>query len=203
MKRLKFLSLFLVAALALAACGNEATEELDKNDTEKAAAKTDGAKSDSESKDKKKEEDIWTYYEDANWEGTFEDLHFNIQKVVVSDKAPEINDEGEEVTGSAVGFKMQMENKSTDKIYTSYPDQATLVTSTGEQVEADMFTSDSLGGEIHEGVIKEGNVIFYLERGEAEKIEWVKFTWSNSYEDPNGNYDNDIYEDTEVKLELK
>ena len=202
MKLFKFMSLVLVGSLVLAGCGNEATEELDQNDTEKAVAKTDGTESDSK-KESDKEEDIWTYYEDANWQGSFQDLHYNIQKVVVSDKAPKINDDGEEVEGSAVGFKMQVENKSADKIYTSYPDQATLVTSTGEQVEADLFLSDDLGGEIHEGVIKEGNVIFYLERGEAEKIEWVKFTWNNSYEDPNGNYENDVYKDMEVKLDLK
>ena len=67
-----------------------------------------------------------------------------------------------------------------------------------QQVEADMWQSDDLGGEIHEGVIKEGNIFFYLERGEAESIEWVKLTWNNSYSDPDGNYENDIYYDQEV-----
>ena len=114
-----------------------------------------------------------------------------------------LDDNGKEVTSSAVGVKMKIENTTADKIYTTYPDQATLVTSTGEQVEADMWLSDNLGGEIHEGVIKEGNIIFYLERGKAEEIDWIKLTWSNSYEDPDGNYDNDLYDDQEVKLELK
>jgi hypothetical protein len=33
-----------------------------------------------------------------------------------------------------------------------------------------MITSENLGGEIDEGVIKEGDVIFYLKRGNADKI---------------------------------
>lgn len=189
--------------LILAACGeNEATKELDAKDTEKAEAKTEENASESKKDESEEDEDIWTYYEDANWEGTWEGLKFTIQKAVVSDKAPQIVD-GEEIIGSAVGVKMQVENTTADKVYTTYPDQATLVTSTGEQVEADMWVSDDLGGDIHEGVIKEGNVIFYLERGNAEAIEWIKLTWSNSYSDPDGNYENDQYQDQEVKLQLK
>jgi len=88
-------------------------------------------------------------------------------------------------------------------MYTTYPDQATLVTSTGEQIVADMFLSDHLGGEIHEGVVKQGDVFFYLERGAASEIEWVKLEWSSSYDDPEGNYDNDLYNDHSVKLQLK
>lgn len=195
-------TLLLSLGILTACGGNEATKELEENDTEKSEAKVNS--SDSENKEEAtKEEDIWTYYEDADWEGTWEGLKFTIQKAVVSDKAPMLDDNGKEVTSSAVGVKMKIENTTADKIYTTYPDQATLVTSTGEQVEADMWLSDNLGGEIHEGVIKEGNIIFYLERGKAEEIDWIKLTWSNSYEDPDGNYDNDLYDDQEVKLELK
>lgn len=203
MKKFSFISLMAVFMLILAACGeNEATKELDAKDTEKAEAKTEENASESKKDESEEDEDIWTYYEDANWEGTWEGLKFTIQKAVVSDKAPQIVD-GEEIIGSAVGVKMQVENTTADKVYTTYPDQATLVTSTGEQVEADMWVSDDLGGDIHEGVIKEGNVIFYLERGNAEAIEWIKLTWSNSYSDPDGNYENDQYQDQEVKLQLK
>jgi len=200
MKKVLSILGMLVLSLGLAGCGeNEAQKELDKNDTEKSTAKDSSENKQSE----KKEEDIWTYYEDADWSGEWEGLKFDIQKVVVSDKAPMIDVNGEEVESSAVGVKFKIENTTSDKVYNSYPDQAILVTSTGEQVEADMMVSDAVGGEIHEGVIKEGNLIFYLNRGEADKIEWVKLTWSNDYTDPDGNYDNDKYHDQEVKLDLK
>ncbi len=204
-KALSVVGTLLLSFGVLAACGeNEATKELDKNDTEKSEAKTgsDVAKKE-EKKETPKEEDIWTYYEDADWSGKWEGLNFEIQKAVVSDKAPRINDNGEEVVSSAVGVKMKVENTTSDKMYNTYPDQATLVTSTGEQVEADMGLSDDLGGEIHEGVIKEGNLIFYLDRGKAEEITWIKLKWNNDYSDPDGNYDNDLYHEQEVKLELK
>ena len=202
MKKVLSILGMLVLSFGLVGCGeNEATKELDENDTEKSTAKDSSENKQSE--DKKKEEDIWTYYEDADWSGEWEGLKFDIQKVVVSDKAPKIDDNGEEVKSSAVGVKFKVENTTSDKVYNTYPDQATLVTSTGEQVEADMMVSDAVGGEIHEGVIKEGNLIFYLDRGEADKIDWVKLTWSNDYTDPDGNYDNDKYHDQEVKLDLK
>ena len=194
----------LLSLGVLAACGeSDVNKELDENDTEKSEAKVNTGDTEETPKEEPKEEDIWTYYEDADWSGEWEGLKFEIQKAVVSDKAPLINDEGEEVESSAVGVKMKIENTSTDKIYTTFPDQATLVTSTGEQVEAEMFLSDDLGGEIHEGVIKEGNIIFYLERGKAEEIDWIKLTWNSYYEDPDGNYDNDLNHDQEVKLDLK
>lgn len=201
-KVLTVISTLLLSFGVLAACGeNEATKELDKNDKEKSEAKA-GSEAKKEEK-KEKEEDIWTHYEDADWSGKWEGVNFEIQKVVVSDKAPRINDEGEEVVSSAVGVKMKVENTTADKTYNVYPDQATLVTSTGEQVEADLSISDHIGGEIHEGVIKEGNVIFYLERGKAEEIKWIKLTWNNDYSDPGGNYDKDLYHEQEVKLDLK
>ncbi|CDQ18505.1 hypothetical protein [Halobacillus karajensis] len=210
MKKIYPILAICIAVLFLAACaGNEGKEELDANDNEKAEAKVDESDTEQASAaekdggDSAKEGNVWTYYEEADAKDTFEDVTFNIQKVAVSDEAPMMDDNGEEVTSSAVGVKMQVENESDSKLYSTYPDQMTLVTSTGEQVEADMWVSDDLGGEIHEGVIKEGQIIFYLERGHAADIEWVKLTWSSSYEDPDGNYENDKYHDHEVKIDLK
>jgi len=182
MNKLIIAILTILVAVVLSACGDsKATTELEKNDTEKAEAKVEkeapDASEETEIKTEEQSEDIWTYYNDATWSEDFNGLKTTIQKVVVTDKAPTVEDESAEV--SAVGVKFSIENTS-DHVFTTYPDQAILVTSTGEQIDMpDMWISDSLGGDIHEGVIKEGNVIWYLERGEAAAIEWIKLEWTS------------------------
>jgi hypothetical protein len=178
MKKLLMIPLFL---LLLAACND--VDTIQQSEDEKAKAKVgENASKESTNEDKqqneKKKEDIWTYYENATWSDNFKGLKTTIQKVVVSDKAPGYDEEGNEITTSAVGVKFQIEN-TTDGKFTTYPDQAVLVTSTGEQIDMpDMLVSDPLGGEIDKGVIKEGDVIWYLQRGNAEKIEWIKLKWT-------------------------
>lgn len=182
MNKLIIAILTIIVAVVLSACGdNGATTELEKNDTEKADAKVGkevpAASEETEIETEEQTEDIWTYYNDATWSEDFNGLKTTIQKVVITDKAPTVEDESAEV--SAVGVKFSIENTS-DHVFTTYPDQAILVTSTGEQIDMpDMWISDSLGGDIHEGVIKEGNVIWYLERGEAAAIEWIKLEWTS------------------------
>ncbi|WP_338452316.1 hypothetical protein R4Z09_10785 [Niallia oryzisoli] len=177
--------MFLTATMllfSLVACGTEsATDELEEKDTEKAEAKTGEEATPAESEEKTaeegsaKEEDVWTYYDNAKWSDNYNGLKMEVQKVVVTDKAPTVEDEN--ANASAVGVKFKMEN-TTDGKFTFYPDQAVLVTSTGEQIEnPDMFVSDHIGGEIDKGVIKEGNIIWYLERGNAEAIEWIKLSF--------------------------
>ncbi|QWC23524.1 hypothetical protein KJK41_03935 [Bacillus haikouensis] len=122
-----------------------------------------------------------------------------IQKAVVSDKAPTMEDEN--AKASAVGVKFKMEN-TTDGKFTFYPDQAVLVTSTGEQIDMpDMWVSDSIGGEIDKGVIKEGNIIWYLERGHAEDIEWIKLEF-HGHQGPEDDFESEmkVYE---IELQLK
>lgn len=188
----------------LSACGSvdkiQSDEEVKaKTSDSSSETKKEDSKSDKE-KEEAKEKDIWTYYDNAKWSEDFKGLKVSIEKIVVSDNAPGMDDDGNQITTSAVGAKFRIENTTTGK-FTTYPDQATLVTSTGEQVEADMFTSDSLGGEIDEGVIKEGDVIFYLNRGHAEDIKWVKLSWMAT---TGGEADFDSeHKDFEVKLELK
>lgn len=200
--------LILLLAVFLVACGsNAATDELKEKDTDKAEAKT-GDNATPASKDAEDEEeapaddsseDIWTYYDDATWSDDFNGLKFEILKVVVTDKAPTMEDET--ATESAVGVKFRFENTTEGK-FTTYPDQAVLVTSTGEQIEMpDMWVSDHLGGEIDKGVIKEGNVIWYLERGQAEAIEWIKLSW-DAHVGGDTDWDGERKE-YEIELQLK
>lgn len=202
MKKSVVLAISTTFLLALGACSSdmdlkEETDEVVEPKTEETATEA------APEEEVVAEEDIWTYYENATFEETWEGLKFNIDAVAVSDEAPGYDDQGNEVVTSAVGVKFKIENTTSDKVYATYPDQATLVTSTGEQVEASLFESSGVGGEIHEGVIKDGDVFFYLERGAASEITWIKLNWSSSYSDPNGNYDNDIYKDHAIKIDLK
>lgn len=204
MKKL-FLSLVTgFALLVLTACGaDSATDELEKNDKQKSEAKV-GADStpasvDEAEKEPEKEADIWTYYDNAKWSDNYNGLAMEIQKVVVTDVAPKPEDENAKT--SAVGVKFKMEN-TTDGKFTFYPDQAVLVTSTGEQIDMpDMFVSDHIGGEIDKGVIKEGNIIWYLERGNAEAIEWIKLSFSGR-QGAEDQFDAEIKE-YEIELKLK
>ncbi|AHD06199.1 hypothetical protein ABNB59_21180 [Paenibacillus larvae] len=118
----KFLSMVMIISLmgVLAACGDKSTE----------ASKKEPAATGAPSKDKK---DIWTYYENAKWTDDFKGLKTEIEKVVVSDKAPQ-KDDPSKMDASAVGIKINLHN-TTDGKFTTYPDQARLVTSTGEQIE--------------------------------------------------------------------
>ncbi|MBM7600492.1 hypothetical protein JOC34_002883 [Virgibacillus halotolerans] len=197
------LSVLMFAILGgLVACSDAPEIEGDKAEAKTGdnAAKKSDKKAEKQAA-KEKEADPWTYYEDATWEGDFNGLKTKIEKVVVTEKAPTVEDEKAEE--SAIGVKFTIENTSDHK-FTTYPDQATLVTSTGEQVEADMLISDDLGGDIHEGVIKEGDVLFYLERGEAESVEWIKLEWSETdveLEEAE-DYDN-AWNTVEVELDLK
>lgn len=208
MKKKKLFTLLFttILLLSLAACGTDpASKELEKNDTEKAEAKIGDeatpAKNEEELAEDQaaKEGDIWTYYDNAKWSDDYNGLKLEVQKVVVTDKAPTIEDEN--ANASAVGVKFKMEN-TTDGKFTFYPDQAVLVTSTGEQIDMpDMWVSDSIGGEIDKGVIKEGNIIWYLERGNAESIEWIKMSF-HGHQGAEDNFDSETKE-YEFELQLK
>ena len=80
-------------------------------------------------------------------------------------------DGAEEVT--VVAMNVIAENTIDDAI-SFYPDQGTIVTNTGEQVEADLFFSDDVGGDFLGKVKKEGNVLFFV-KAKPEELTEVKF----------------------------
>jgi len=143
---------------------------------------------------------VWTEFNGSTWSDDYNGLKLEIEKVVTTDKAPA--EDGSDKKASAVGVKFKLTNTTKDK-FTTYPDQAVLVTSTGEQIDVpSMLASDNLGGEIDEGVSKEGNIIWYLKKdGTAKDITWIKLSW-NARKGAEDNFD-DAGKKYEVKLDLK
>lgn len=216
MKKTSFLVLTSLLAFSLAACGsNEAMDELEENKktSESVASEnietteeesTEDVDASSEESNEEPSDKIWTYYDGAKQTEKWEDLSFDINRVATTNDFPTYDDDSNDVIKSAVAIDFLIKNNSKDKMYSTYPDQAVLITNTGEQIEmTEMWESDSIGGEIHEGVEKEGTVVWVLEKTKVEDLKWVKLTWNSSYEDPDGNYDLDKYKDHSVKVELK
>ncbi|USK84774.1 hypothetical protein [Peribacillus asahii] len=131
------------------------------------------------------EEDGFIKYRGAEWQGEYDNggLTLKIHDVsVTNDLAKAYNIANAEPDHKAVQVWFEMENTTSDKKYEAYPDQATLVTSTGEQVKPDpILTKHAIAGEIFEGVTKEGDIIFVLENTEdVADIESVKLVF-NAY----------------------
>lgn len=91
-------------------------------------------------------------------------IQFAIDKVqtsrlTVAEAYRDSFDGQEEVT--VVAMNMIVEN-TVDETMSFHPNQATLVTNTGEQVSSDLWFSDDVGGEFLGKVKKEGNVLFFV-----------------------------------------
>ncbi|MDY0395491.1 hypothetical protein RWE15_14980 [Virgibacillus halophilus] len=90
-------------------------------------------------------------------------IKFNVYAIQVGDLeiAKDYQDsfDGKE-KATAITMKVKSENTS-DETMGFYPDQATLTTDAGDQVDADMFLSDDIGGDFIGKVKKEGNIIFF------------------------------------------
>ncbi|BDH62457.1 hypothetical protein MTP04_25870 [Lysinibacillus sp. PLM2] len=69
---------------------------------------------------------------------------------------------------TVVTINMTAKN-STDQTISFYPDQATLVTDTGQQVEADLWYSGEVGGDFMGAVTMEDDVVWILKHDENIK----------------------------------
>jgi len=97
-----------------------------------------------------------------------------------------------------ITVNFRIKNTRTSGKFTVYPDQGTLVTSTGEQVSANLWESDSIGGELFEGVTKEGVVVWPLERGKVDSITWVRIIFS-AYDESSGLFSSKEFD---IRIEL-
>ena len=118
----------------------------------------------------------WLVYDKAVWKNDFEGLVTTIEGVAVSDNMQYVSEE----SVSAVVVKFRVENEA-GSLFTTFPDQAALMTSTGEHISIpNMWDTDPIGGEILPGEMKQGYVVWHLRRGNAEQIEWIRLEW-NAY----------------------
>ena len=101
-------------------------------------------------------------------------------------------DDQKEVT--IVSFNVIVENTS-DETVSFHPNQARLVTNTGEQVDADIVISEDVGGEFLGKVKKEGGVLFHVESMPDELTE-VRFVVDGSYDAQFSTIAEDRYEYT-------
>lgn len=174
---LRFVSLIAIVSLLLTGCSlgilKDSTSDSAEKEPKKATTQEDSPKENEE----KQDEGSWERYE-ADWKDDFKGLKVEIAEIGLNEKfVPERGLDKEPNPAVSVSFKIK---NTTDKAFTTYPTQATLVTSTGEQLRAEVTASDhDLSGEIHEGVLKEGKIIFFLKRSKVDEIEWVKLQWDN------------------------
>lgn len=73
-----------------------------------------------------------------------------------------------------VAMDVSFENTS-EKTICFYPDQGEITTNTKEQVAADMFFSDSVGGDFIGNVRKEGTLFFVLKKTNANDIDTISY----------------------------
>lgn len=112
-----------------------------------------------------------------------------------------VNDENKDKVTVVVKFEIQNNN---DFMVCTYPSQATFITNTGEQVEADIMASESFDGDVYEGVTKEGHVLFNLDKTSIDELESFKMAWSTNHENgTSDNYDDDYYKDNKLEVTLK
>nr|WP_158330056.1 hypothetical protein [Brevibacillus laterosporus] len=133
------------------------------------------------------------YYKGANWEDNYDGLITKVERIALADSVQIDN----ETTADIVNAKFILTNTTQNK-FTTYPDQARLVTSTGEQIEMPIYWTKAIGGEIDKGVTKESVVYWKLDRGNVDKLEWVKLKWAtrkgpaNKHDSPEKEYEIEI-----------
>lgn len=92
---------------------------------------------------------------------------------------------------------LQVENTSDDNI-TFYASQATMTTSTGEQLEPDMLMSDHIDGEYYGEVNKSGTSFYILENSAVEDVESIRLIFSAASDE---NFE-DLGEEIDIEVEL-
>lgn len=203
MKKVKVLSILVLSAIVLAACGGgNKKEEKAGVATAKTSANVSesSATEETEVVEKANSDSVVERQEYASeWSEDWNGLVSKVTKVVLV----EITDVEKEEKMLDSNFLTQVYfevNNTSDKDFNTYPDQATLVIS-GQQVEADMFGSDHIGGEIMAGVTKQGMVTFQIPNPiKVSEIHDIRLKWSSDYN--TDNYEEDSHKDFDVSLNL-
>lgn len=199
LKKLLSLLAIGVISMSLVACGGETEKESASGNDQSQEQSKDNSKSGKVYEvdgATTKEEGITQTIKEVSVFNNMTDAvkSYNQNEMVVND------DNKDKVT---VVVKFEIKNDNDFKICT-YPSQATFITNTGEQVEADIMASESFDGDIFEGVTKEGHILFNLNKTSVDDLESFKMAWSSSHENGTSeNYDDDYYGDNKLEVNLK
>lgn len=186
-KKLAIITLLLILSLTLFACGKkdepqkETKEAQTQKSTESAETKEENETPQEAPAEEKTPTGEWEDVDGAK-RRTVKDIDFNqtftsgpfnitinkvqVSDIITSDEMKSMFDGKDEITSIAMSVKV--ENTSDDEL-NFYPDQGEITTDTKEQIEAEMFLSDSVGGEFKGQIIKEGTIIFVAD-SKAEDI---------------------------------
>lgn len=173
MSKFKFLVLLSLSSVILSACNNG---ESGKNSDSSAVTQTDSSASHSEKSkpDVGKINEIDTY-DELNISQTSGPVTLSITKIERSQIEP--REEYQDILGGkklgALTFNVTVENSSQDTL-SIYPDQGTVTTGSGEQIDASPLFSDEVGGEIGSGQEKKGIILFTFD-GDPAKINKLSF----------------------------
>lgn len=186
MKRL-IVGTSLTAALLLAGCGEtntdtseEKTTEVKEDETQETAAKEPEKKEEANDPNTEKSdfgmEKIQYKKDDLGITTKLGPMNFKINTVktsrlMIDEASRGMFEDKEEVTLIVLG--VDVENTSDDTI-SFYPDQATLTTNTGEQIESELMFVDQIGGDFIGKVKKSGEVVFLAE-SEPKEITQIKY----------------------------
>lgn len=199
MKKIRIISFTLLTSLLLVSCG---TKKKDTKIESKGNAVTQTTVSETQTETStttepngvlKRAEYKADFSED--WNG----LITSIDKVVVV----ELSDEEKENSMLENNFVVQVYYKITnngDKDFNTYPDQGIMVIE-GQQVDSEMFGSDSIGGEIMKGVTKEGLVTYSVPKIEnVDAVKDIRLKWSADYD--TDSWDEEFHKEFDVTFNL-
>lgn len=96
-----------------------------------------------------------------------------------------------------IQMDLNVENTADEDIM-FYSGQATISTSTGEQLESDMWLSDHIDGDMMSGTNASGTFFFVLENSDAADVESVRLTWNA----PNNEDFESVGEDVDIEVEF-
>ena len=199
MRKILLLSLLLIVASALVACGGESSNAPSENNTEEPANEetvAEGSEEEAEEEVANEESEEESTNENSAQEseatgetdeteaGTFTTIHeseinetketgpfiVTLEKVMI--RHAEFNDMGQEMFSIPEGTVIGVNfnvENTSEDTWSIYPDQSILVTDTGKQVNAEVFLADEVGGDFLGQVTKTGVVPYILDE-DAESI---------------------------------
>lgn len=95
---------------------------------------------------------------------------------------------GEDLAVISIKLSVENTNEDTNMIY---PDQGTIVTDTKQQVDADMFLSESVGGDFLGEVVKSGTIFFVFD-GNAEDVKSFQYVVGSGSDSDFNNFGEDL-----------